>query len=57
MLYNNIPVFAVNVESEDCTITTISLVDEPAMELQMQMFDKKETVKFSLQDEVEKFRS
>ena len=52
MVYNNIPVFAVNVESEDCTITTISLVDEPAMELQMQMFDKKETVKFSLQDEV-----
>lgn len=52
MLYNGIPVFAVNVESEDCTITTISLVDEPAMELQMQMFDKKETVKFSLQDEV-----
>ena len=52
MLYKGIPVFAVNVESEDCTITTISLVDEPAMELQMQMFDKKETVKFSLQDEV-----
>ena len=52
MVYNNIPIFAVNVESEDCTITTISLVDEPAMELQMQMFDKKETVKFSLQDEV-----
>ena len=52
MVYNNIPVFAVNVESEDCTITTISLVDKPAMELQMQMFDKKETVKFSLQDEV-----
>ena len=50
--YNGIPIFAVNVESEDCTITTISLVDEPAMELQMQMFDKKETVKFSLQDEV-----
>lgn len=52
MLYNGIPVFAVNVDSEDCTITTISLVDEPAMELQMQMFDKKETVKFSLQDEM-----
>ena len=52
MLYNGIPIFAVNVESEDCTIKTISLVDEPAMELQMQMFDKKETVKFSLQDEV-----
>lgn len=52
MLYNGIPVFSVNVESEDCTITTISLVDEPAMELQMQMFDKKETVKFSLQDEM-----
>ena len=52
MVYNNIPIFAVNVESEDCTIKTISLVDEPAMELQMQMFDKKETVKFSLQDEV-----
>lgn len=52
MVYNGIPVFSVNVESEDCTITTISLVDEPAMELQMQMFDKKETVKFSLQDEV-----
>ena len=52
MVYNGVPIFAVNVESEDCTITTISLVDEPAMELQMQMFDKKETVKFSLQDEV-----
>lgn len=52
MLYNGIPVFAVNVESEDCTITTISLVDDPAMKLQMQMFDEKETVKFSLQDEV-----
>lgn len=52
MVYNGIPVFAVNVDSEDCTITTISLVDEPAMELQMQMFDKKETVKFSLQDEM-----
>ena len=50
--YKGIPIFAVNVDSEDCTITTISLVDEPAMELQMQMFDKKETVKFSLQDEV-----
>ena len=50
--YNGIPIFAVNVESEDCTIRTISLVDEPAMKLQMQMFDKKETVKFSLQDEV-----
>ena len=52
MLYNGIPIFAVNVESEDCTIKTISLVDKPAMELQMQMFDKKEIVKFSLQDEV-----
>lgn len=53
MLYNGIPVFAVNVDADDCTITTISLVDEPAMELQMQMFDKKETVKFSLQDELQ----
>ena len=50
--YKGIPVFAVNVDSEDCTITTISLVDDPAMKLQMQMFDEKETVKFSLQDEV-----
>ena len=52
MVYNNnIPVFAVNVDADDCTITTISLVDDPAMELPMYCFDK-ETVKFSLQDEV-----
>jgi len=50
--FNNRPVFLVNVDNDDCTITTISLVDEPAMELPMYLFDK-ETVKFSVQDDVQ----
>lgn len=53
MVYNNnIPVFAVNVDADDCTITTISLVDDPAMELPMYCFDK-EIVSFSMQDEMQ----
>ena len=48
---DNRPVFLANVESDDCTITTISLVDDPAMQLPMVCF-KKEMAKFSLQDDV-----
>lgn len=49
--FNNRPVFLANVDAEDCTITTISLVDDPAMELPMYCFDK-EVLKFSMQDEM-----
>lgn len=48
--FNNRPVFLANVDAEDCTITTISLVDDPAMELPMFCFDK-EINKFSVQDD------
>ena len=51
MVYNNIPVFAVNVESEDCTISTMSLVDDPAMSIDMVCFSKEQNMKFSIQDE------
>lgn len=50
--FNNRPVFLVNVDADDCTITTISLVDDPAMELPMYCFDK-EIVSFSMQDEMQ----
>ena len=49
--FNNRPVFLANVDSEDCTITTISLVDEPAMELPLFCFWK-EIMKFSVEDEM-----
>ena len=48
--FNNRPIFLANVDSDDCTITTISLVDDPAMELPMYCFDK-EINKFSVQDD------
>lgn len=48
--FNGAPIFLLNVDDPDSTITTISLVEEPAMELPMYCFDK-ETVKFSFQDE------
>lgn len=50
-MFNDRPIFLANVDSEDCTITTISLVDNPAMELPMYCFDK-EMVKFGMQDEM-----
>ena len=51
-MFNNRPIFLANVDAEDCTITTISLVDDPAMELPMYCFDK-EMVNFSMQDEMQ----
>lgn len=50
--FNNRPIFLANVDADDCTITTISLVDDPAMELPMYCFDK-EIVSFSMQDEMQ----
>lgn len=50
--FNNRPIFLANVDAEDCTITTISLVDDPAMELPMYCFDK-EMASFSMQDEMQ----
>ena len=50
-MFNDRPVFLANVDSEDCTITTISLVDNPAMELPMYCFNK-EMMKFGMQDEM-----
>lgn len=50
--FNNRPIFLANVDADDCTITTISLVDDPAMELPMYCFDK-EMANFSMQDEVQ----
>ena len=50
--FNNRPIFLANVDADDCTITTISLVDDPAMELPMYCFDK-EMANFSMQDEMQ----
>lgn len=50
--FNNRPIFLANVDADDCTITTISLVDDPAMELPMYCFDK-EMASFSMQDEMQ----
>ena len=50
--FNNRPIFLVNVDADDCTITTISLVDDPAMQLPMYCFEK-EIVSFSMQDEMQ----
>ena len=51
MVYNNIPVFAVNVDSEDCSISAMSLVDDPAMSIDMVCFSKEQKMNFSIQDE------
>lgn len=48
--FNNKPIFLLNVDDDSATITTVSLVEDPAMELPMYCFGK-ETVKFSMQDE------
>lgn len=50
--FNNRPIFLANVDADDCTITTISLVDDPAMELPMYCFEK-EFMNFSMQDEMQ----
>ena len=51
MVYNNIPVFAVNVDDPGCSISTMSLVDDPAMSIDMVCFSKEQKMKFSIQDE------
>ena len=51
MVYNNIPIFAVNVDDPGCSISTMSLVDDPAMSIDMVCFSKEENMKFSIQDE------
>ena len=49
--YNNLPLYLVNVDDEDCTITTISLVQNPAMQTQMICFgEQKPIMKFSLDE-------
>jgi hypothetical protein len=50
--FNNRPIFLANVDADDCTITTISLVDDPAMQLPMYCFEK-EMASFSMQDEMQ----
>lgn len=51
MVYNGIPVFAVNVDNPDCSISTMSLVDDPAMSIDMVCFSKEQKMNFSIQDE------
>ena len=50
-LFNNLPLYLVNVDDESCTITTISLVEHPAMQTQMLCFgEQKPIMKFSLDE-------
>ena len=51
MVYNNIPVFAVNVDDPGCSISAMSLVDAPAMSIDMVCFSKEQKMNFSIQDE------
>ena len=53
MVYNNIPVFAVNVDDPGCSISTMSLVDDPAMSIDMVCFSNEQNMKFSIQDETQ----
>lgn len=53
MVYNNIPVFAVNVDDPGCSISTMSLVDDPAMSIDMVCFSKEQKMNFSIQDELQ----
>lgn len=49
--YNDIPIFLVNVDDPGCSISTMSLVDDPAMEIPMLMFSEdKLKMNFSIQD-------
>ena len=50
-LFNNLPLYLANVDDESCTITTISLVENPAMQLPMYCFgEQKPIMKFSLDE-------
>ena len=50
-MYNNLPLYLVNVDDDECTITTISLVEHPAMQTQMLCFgEQKPILKFSLDE-------
>ena len=51
MVYNGIPVFAINVDDPGCSISTMSLVDDPAMSIDMVCFSNEQKMKFSIQDE------
>lgn len=49
--FNDKPLYLVNVDDEECTITTISLVENPAMQLPMYCFgEQKPIMKFSLDE-------
>ena len=50
--YNGLPIFRLNVVDDDPGITTVSLVEFPAMEMPMVMFSEdKKDMHFSIQDE------
>ena len=51
--YKGIPVFAVNVDDPGCSISAMSLVDDPAMSIDMVCFSKEQNMKFSIQDETQ----
>lgn len=51
MVYNGIPIFSVNVDDPGCSISTMSLVDAPAMSIDMVCFSKEQKMSFSIQDE------
>lgn len=51
MIYNGVPIFAVNVDDPGCSISTMSLVDDPAMSIDMVCFSKEQKMNFSIQDE------
>ncbi len=51
MVYNGVPIFAVNVDDPGCSISTMSLVDDPAMSIDMVCFSKEQKMNFSIQDE------
>lgn len=53
MVYNGVPIFAVNVDDPGCSISTMSLVDDPAMSIDMVCFSKEQNMKFSIQDETQ----
>ena len=53
MVYNGVPIFAVNVDDPGCSISAMSLVDDPAMSIDMVCFSKEQKMNFSIQDEVQ----
>ena len=53
--YNGIPIFLVNVDDPGCSISTMSLVGDPAMSIDMVLFsEEKPKMNFSIQDESQK---